>query len=186
MKEKWKILILLALSFILLAIAGVIAYVVDEWEVFDDKAQYLSKSAFDFWSMGHLLAGMGIFMLAFTIYFIIKNIDKSISEPSTLVPPSSKKMFFSWLITLIAAIIWELLENTIFYWVGWKDRLDSAINISTDIILWSMGGIIAWYLTYLMFVSKEYIYVYYLFTLTYLITFFVIFILFGFITFGNL
>ncbi len=182
MKDKWEILAILAGFLILLIVLVLVAVLVD-WQIFDESGAYLSTAVFDFWSIGHLLAGMGIFMLVFTIYFIIKNIDKNEGAPSALEPPTSKKMLISWLITLALSLIWELVENTLLYALEVKVKFDSIINAATDIIIWSIGGLGAWYLTHLMFVSKDYIHAYYLYTLINLFTFFILFIVFGYLTF---
>jgi len=43
----------------------------------------------------------------------------------------------------------------------WKNKFDSPLNAISDIILWSIGGLGAWYITHLTFVSKQYILGYY-------------------------
>ncbi|KKN58483.1 hypothetical protein LCGC14_0551570 [marine sediment metagenome] len=182
MKTKWEILAFLACFLILLLVVVLVA-VLGDWQIFDENGTYLSTAVFDFWSIGHLLAGMGIFMFIFTIYFIIKNVDKNENAPSALVPPTSKNMLICWLITLGVALLWELIENTLLFALEVKGKLDSIINASTDIIIWSIGGLGAWYLTHLMFVSKDYIHAYYLYTIINLFTFFILFIIFGYMTY---
>ncbi|MFX1324818.1 MAG: hypothetical protein ACFE8N_07670, partial [Promethearchaeota archaeon] len=58
------------------------------------------------------------------------------------------------------------------------------INASSDIIIWGIGGLGAWYLTHLMFVSKDNVHAYYLFAIINIAAFFVVFILFGYMTFN--
>ena len=70
MKDKWEILAFLACFLILLLVLVLVAVLLD-LQIFDESGTYLSTAVFDFWSMGHLLAGMGCFMLVFTIYFIV-------------------------------------------------------------------------------------------------------------------
>ncbi len=183
MKTKWEILAFLAGFLIILIILILLAALVD-WPILDKNGQYLSSAVFDFWSLGHLLAGIGIFMVTFTIYFIIKNVTKPANAPPALQAPSSKKMLISWLITLGASILWEIIENTLLYAVGVKVKFDSIVNASSDIIIWTIGGLGAWYLTHLMFVSNDYVHAYYLYTFINLFTFFIIFILFGYMTFN--
>jgi hypothetical protein len=182
MKAKWEILLLLLGFIILLVIVILIAYFIG-WP-FVGGANNLSEAVFDFWSSGHFLAGIGMFMLVFILYFIIKNIIDEPGEPPGLETPSAKNIRISWLITLGAAVLWEIIENTLLLAVGVKAKPDSLINASTDIILWGIGGIVAWYLTHLMFVSNDDIHAYFIFTFINIAAFFIIFILFGFMTFN--
>lgn len=182
MKAKWEILLLLIAFIVLLVIVSLVAVLLG-LPLFGNIAT-LSVAAFDFWSLGHLLAGIGIFMLVFTLYFMIKNIIDKPGEPPGLETPSAKNIRVSWLITLGASITWEIIENTLLYFVGIKIIFDSWINISTDIIMWSIGGLGAWYLTHLMFVSNDDVHAYYIFTVINLAAFFIIFILFGYLTFN--
>lgn len=182
MKAKWEILLLLTGFIIILLIVVLIATLIG-WPLVGGELN-LSEAVFDFWSMGHLLAGMGIYMFIFTLYFIIKNLIDTPGEPPGLETPTAKNIRISWVITLGAAILWEIIENTLLYAVGVKVRFDSIINASSDIIIWSIGGLGAWYITHLMFVSKDNVHAYYLFALINLATFFVVFILFGYMTFN--
>ena len=72
MKAKWEILLLLLGFIILLVIVILIAYFIG-WP-FVGGANNLSEAVFDFWSSGHFLAGIGMFMLVFILYFIVKNV----------------------------------------------------------------------------------------------------------------
>jgi hypothetical protein len=67
------------------------------------------------------------------------------------------------MISVIAAIAWEVLENTLGIYLEMKSSLDSPLNLISDIIVWSIGGLVAWYITHLMFVSKRYIIVFYVY-----------------------
>ncbi|MBD3196558.1 MAG: hypothetical protein GF317_15995 [Candidatus Lokiarchaeota archaeon] len=148
----------------------------------------VSTAAFDFWSIGHLLVGLAIFIFAFTIGFIHKNVtapqpNQPPNQP-TLIPPDAKDLLLYWVITLITAVVWELVENTLLYLIGVKTKFDSPINISTDILLWCLGGLGSWYITQLMFISKDYIRVYYIYGIINLLMGVVIFIVFGYLTLG--
>jgi len=183
MKAKWEILLTLLVFIILLIIAVLISILLD-WTLIAVDPTDLSTATFDFWSLGHFLAGLGMYMFIFILYFIIKNIIDEPGEPPGLETPSPKNIRITWIITLIASILWEIIENTLLYAVGVKLVFDSMINISTDIILWSIGGLMAWYLTHLMFVSKDVVHAYFIFTFINLAAFFVIFIVFGYLTFN--
>ncbi|MHA1988953.1 MAG: hypothetical protein ACW98D_20225, partial [Promethearchaeota archaeon] len=135
------------------------------WPIIHVIGEDISIAVFDFWSMGHLLLGIAFFILAFTIYFIWKNREVSPEDVSihTVKIPASRKMFISWMISVIAAIAWEVLENTLGIYLEMKSSLDSPLNLISDIIVWSIGGLVAWYITHLMFVSKRYIIVFYVY-----------------------
>ncbi|MFX0034665.1 MAG: hypothetical protein ACFE9I_03365 [Candidatus Hermodarchaeota archaeon] len=183
MKAKWEILLILIFFVILLLIVVLISVLID-WPLITENSTYLSEATFDFWSLGHFLAGLGMFMLVFTLYFIIKNVIDKPGEPPGLEIPSSKNIRITWLITLVASILWEIIENTLLFALGIKAKFDSIINATTDILIWGIGGLIAWYLTHLMFVSHDDVHAYYLFTFINLAAFFIVFILFGYLTFN--
>jgi hypothetical protein len=178
MKLRWQILIVLGGLVIVQLLIVLIAFLID-WPIIHAISEEISIAVFDFWSVGHLLLGIAIFIFAFTIYFIRKNRDVSPEDVSihTVKIPAPKKMFISWIVCVIAAIVWEIFENTIGLYTMWKERFDSPFNAITDIILWSIGGLGAWYITHSMFVSKRYILVYYVFGILTLLVgvFFVVF-----------
>lgn len=182
MKAKWEILLLL-IGFVILLLFVVLIAALIGWSIVGGETN-LSEAVFDFWSLGHLLAGMGIYMFIFTVYFVVKNVIDEPGEPPGIETPSAKNIRISWLITLGAAILWEILENTLLYALGIKAKFDSIINASSDIIIWGIGGLGAWYLTHLMFVSKDNVHAYYLFAIINIAAFFVVFILFGYMTFN--
>lgn len=164
MKTIWQILLILV-GLVIVQLILVLVAALAVWPIVYKIGEPISTAVFDFWSMGHLLLGIAIFIFAFTIYFVHKNLE-SPPEPGAkrvLLIPSSKKMFISWIISVIAAILWEILENTLLLYLEWKNKFDSPLNATTDIILWSIGGLGAWYITHLMFVSKDYVHVYYVY-----------------------
>jgi len=87
-------------------------------------------TAIDFFSFTHLIMGYLIFIVLNGILFILYSIPLGI---------------FSLMYTSFIAIIWESLENTIFYYKGIKfaKRRDSVINSIMDICFFSSGGLIA-------------------------------------------
>lgn len=164
MKLRWQILILLGCLVIVQLIFVLVAVLIN-WPIIHVIGEAISVAVFDFWSMGHLLLGIAIFIFAFSIYFIFKNRDVPPENVSihTVKIPAPRKMFISWIISVIAAILWEVIENTLGIYLELKNILDSPLNAISDIILWSIGGLIAWYVTHLMFVSKHYIAVFYVY-----------------------
>lgn len=140
----------------------------------------ISIASFDYWSVGHFLWGVALFVVFFTIGWIVKNLTGNPQAPVN--PPGFEKFVIYWIITIVLAGIWEVIENTLLYFVGIKVELDSAANIITDITIWSIGGAVSWYMTDLMFLSEKYIRAYYIYGVMCLIMGLLIFIIFGFVT----
>lgn len=86
-------------------------------------------TAIDFFSFTHLIMGYLIFIVLNGILFVMYSIPLGI---------------FSLMYTFFIAIIWESLENSIFYYLGIKfaRRRDSIINSIMDIVFFSSGGLI--------------------------------------------
>jgi hypothetical protein len=139
-----------------------------------------STASFDFWTVGHFLWGVALFVLAFTLGWIIHNLTDNPKDP--INDPDFKKFVLYWVIIIILASLWELIENTILYMVDIKVKFDSAANIITDITIWSIGGCVSWYMTDLMFLSDKYLRAYYIYGFMSLTMGLLIFIIFGFVT----
>ena len=139
-----------------------------------------STASFDFWTVGHFLWGVALFVLAFTLGWIIHNLTGNPQDP--INDPDYKKFILYWIIIVILAGLWELIENTILYMVDVKVKFDSAANIITDITIWSLGGAVSWYMTDLMFLSDKYLRAYYIYGFMSLTMGLLIFVIFGFIT----
>ncbi len=140
----------------------------------------ISIASFDYWTIGHFLWGVAIFVVFFTIGWIVKNLTGNPQAPVN--PPGFEKFVIYWIITIVLAGIWEIIENTLLYFVGIKVELDSAANIITDITIWGIGGVVSWYMTDLMFLSEKYIRAYYIYGVMSLIMGLLIFVVFGFMT----
>ena len=138
----------------------------------------ISIATFDFYTLAHLLWGVAIFVLIFTIGFIVKNLSDD--EHAPIKPPGFKKLVIFWVITLVVAVIWEILENTLLLFVGMKIHFDSPSNIITDITIWGIGGLLSWYMTDLMFLSHKYIRAYYIYGLLNLLSGVALFVLLAF------
>ena len=179
MKQRY-IPLLIMLGFIIILIITAIVAALFGIPVLALDETYISIASFDYWSMGHLLTGIALFVLAFTIGFIVKNLSGNPQAP--INPPGFKKFVIYWIIILVAAGIWEIIENTLLYFVSIKVRFDSAPNIITDITIWGIGGLASWYMADLMFLSQKYIRAYYIYGVINLLAGLLIFIVFGFIT----
>lgn len=81
----------------------------------------------------------------------------------------------------IIAGLWEVIENTLLYFVDIKVIFDSLVNIITDITIWGFGGLASWYMIDLMFLSQKYIRAYYIYGIINLLSGILIFVVFGFI-----
>ena len=139
---------------------------------------YISIASLDFYTLAHFLWGVAIFVLIFTIGFIAKNLSGDDHAP--INPPGFKKFVIFWIITLVIAVIWEILENTLLLFVGMKIHFDSPSNIITDITIWGIGGSLSWYMTDLMFLSRKYIRAYYIYGLLNLLSGVGLFVLLAF------
>jgi len=140
----------------------------------------LSIASFDYWSVGHFLWGVALFVLLFTFGWIIHNLTDKPKDP--INEPDFKKFVLYWIIIILIAGGWEIIENTLLYMVGIKVKFDSLTNIITDITIWGIGGCVGWYMTDLMFLSDKYLRAYYIYGFMSLTMGLLIFIIFGFIT----
>ena len=165
-------LIIVIITAVVAALFGVPIVALDEPDI--------SIASFDYWSVGHFLWGVGLFVFAFTIGWIVHNLTDNPKDP--INEPEFKNFVLYWIIILIIAGLWEVIENTILYIIDIKVELDSAPNIITDITLWGMGGCVSWYMTDLMFLSDKYLRAYYIYGVMCIAMGLIIFIFFGFIT----
>lgn len=178
--KKRTIPVLIMLGFIaILIITAIVAAVFGVPPIALDQSD-VSTASFDYWSLGHFLWGVGLFVIAFTFGWIIKNITDSPKDP--INEPEVKSFILYWIIILVLAGLWEVIENTILYMVDIKVKFDSAANIITDITVWGLGGCVSWYLTDLMFLSDKYLRAYYIYGFMSLAMGIIIFVFFGFAT----
>ena len=177
-KRNIPLLIMLGLVIITI-ITAIIATALGVQLVGLDEAS-VSIASFDYWSVGHFLNGVALFILAFTLGWIIHNLTDKPKDP--INEPEFKKFVLYWVITLVIAVIWEIIENTLLYMVDLKVKLDGAANIITDITIWGIGGCVGWYMTDLMFLSDKYLRAYYIYGFMSLTMGVLILIVFGFIT----
>ncbi len=113
-------------------------------------------SWFDFFSIGHICMGIGIFLL-FSLFYTIP-MSKSNGTGQVKLP-----LWGVFLITVGIAILWEFIENILLYHFGLKfeGRRDSVANIVTDIIFVGVGGLGMWILAHLIFKYNKKVWPYY-------------------------
>jgi hypothetical protein len=109
----------------------------------------------DFYSIGHLCFGIGVFLFFSLFYTIPKNKGHT--------PIFS--LLFVFILTVIILIAWELLENLLFIQIGWKfeGRLDSWQNLTADIIIGVIGALSSWLFCHIIFTKGKNIWAYYIF-----------------------
>jgi hypothetical protein len=103
-------------------------------------------SFLDFYSVGHICMGIGIFLLFSLLYTIPMGKEEGASQ---IILP----LWAIWVITVAVGIIWEIIENTIFFSLGIKfeHRLDSPANIVSDVLFVALGGGGMWVFAHLIF-----------------------------------
>ena len=110
-------------------------------------------SWFDFYSIGHICFGIGLFLF-FSLFYTIpkKHGNKPIFS-----------LLFVFILTMIFAVLWEVLEHLVFLPMGWKfeDRPDSWQNITTDIVLGALGGLSTLVFAYITFEKDKNSFAYY-------------------------
>ena len=99
-------------------------------KVFAKKKGDVSKAAIDFFSFGHILAGYLIFLILDALFLVI------FGEFVILL------CFFT---IFLCGVFWEIIENTYFFKKNIKFgyQRDSLLNSSMDIIMLTIGGVIA-------------------------------------------
>jgi hypothetical protein len=134
-------------------------------------------SWFDFYSIGHICFGIGLFLF-FSLFYTIPKKHGTIPIFSLL---------FVFILTVICSIIWEVLENLVFLELGWKfeGRADSWQNITTDILLCAVGGLSTWLFAYITFEKDKNAFGYYIFGIIGFGIWISVFIILRYLTFKN-
>ena len=106
--------------------------------MFADSREETGRAPIDYFSWGHI--GMGV--VVFLLWSLI-NLLPSLALGYIVFPVF---FWFSIVLTIITAIVWEIIENTLFVHIGIKfeDRRDSLINALADIVFVIVGGLIMW------------------------------------------
>lgn len=142
-------------------------------EIIATNASEVGQSWFDFFSIGHICFGIGVFLF-FSLGY---SIPKSRGDTPIL------SLLAVFILTFIILIAWEVVENTLFIDIGWKfgDR-DSPRNILTDIVLGTIGalGMLLW--AYEAFEKDKKHWPYYVFGLIMFFIWLSVFGIFGLLT----
>ena len=96
-------------------------------------------------------------------------------------------LLFVFILTIVCAIIWEVIEHTLFLNLGWKfeNRPDSWQNMTTDILLCGVGGLGTWLFAYLTFEKEKSAFAYYTFGIIGFGVWISVFIILRYLTFHN-
>jgi len=142
-------------------------------EIIATKASEVGVSWFDFFSIGHICFGIGVFLF-FSLGY---SIPKSRGDTPIL------SLLAVFILTFIILIAWEVVENTLFIDIGWKfgDR-DSPRNILTDIVLGTIGALSMLLWAYEAFEKDKKHWPYYVFGLIMFVIWLLVFGVFGFLT----
>ena len=124
-------------------------------EIIATKASEVGISWFDFYSIGHICFGIGLFLF-FSLFY-------SIPKARGNTPIFS--LLLAFILTFIILIVWEVSENTLFIMLGWKfgDRVDSPQNIFTDLVFGIIGSLASWIFAYISFEKEKKHWPYYIF-----------------------
>ncbi|MEJ2248791.1 MAG: hypothetical protein P8Y70_05230 [Candidatus Lokiarchaeota archaeon] len=127
------------------------------WFIAENVSE-VGVSFFDFYSIGHICMGIGVFLF-FSLFYTVP-MSKQEGYKQVGMP-----LWVVWIITVIIGIAWEFLENIIFYeWgIKFEGRRDSLLNVISDIMLVGVGGLSTWLFAHLIFKHHKKVWPYYLF-----------------------
>ena len=142
-------------------------------EIIATNASEVGQSWFDFFSIGHICFGIGVFLF-FSLGY---SIPKSRGDTPIL------SLLAVFILTFIILIAWEVVENTLFIDIGWKfgDR-DSPRNILTDIVLGTIGALSMLLWAYEAFEKDKKHWPYYVFGLIMFVIWLLVFSIFRLLT----
>ena len=123
------------------------------WFLAEDMSE-VGLSWIDFFSIGHVCFGIGVFLFFSLFYTVPKHHGNT--------PLLSLLAVF--IISLLMFIGWEIIENTLFPMLGWKfeGRVDSWPNLLCDIGFGIIGALAMWLFCHLIFHKEKSIWGYYL------------------------
>jgi hypothetical protein len=100
----------------------------------------VGRAPMDFYSWGHVDMGIATFLLL----SLINTIPSFVTGTLIYIVP----YWLFILLVLLVAMVWELIENTLFVDLGIKfeNRRDSFINALADIMFVMIGGFVMWIL----------------------------------------
>ena len=134
-------------------------------------------SWFDFYSIGHICFGIGLFLF-FSLFYTIPKRNHN-------TPIFS--LIFVEILTITFAVLWEVIENLVFLNLGWKfeNRADSWKNMTTDVLFGAIGGLGTWLFAYITFEKEKNSVAYYTFGIIGFGVWIGIFIILRYLTFHN-
>jgi hypothetical protein len=96
-------------------------------------------------------------------------------------------LLFVFILTVVCAVIWEIVEQTILLNLGLKfeNRLDSWQNMTTDVLLCTVGGLGTWLFAYITFEKEKSALAYYIFGIIGFGVWIGVFIVLRYLTFQN-
>jgi hypothetical protein len=125
---------------------------------FASRKEDISRSAVDFFSIGHVFMGQSFFWIPYMLFVWASAPFPGIFPPSVGIFNTEEGMI---LISIIIGVLWEPFENIIMYYAGWKfeGKRDSLLNALFDILFWALGAAIAyfidnWWLNLIIVVSE--------------------------------
>jgi len=91
-------------------------------------------SWFDFYSIGHICFGLGVFLFLSLFYVVPKHNGHT----------EWMALWFIFILAIGVLVLWEVLENSLFIAMGIKfeGRADSLQNIATDLLIGTLGAVI--------------------------------------------
>lgn len=138
----------------------------------------VGQSVFDFFSFGHLAMGVVVFSLLSLISTI-----RNLFDPNNFKVQKSHWLWF-FVGTIIFAVFWEVVENTLVLEWGLKhlNQQDSIINAIADIVLGGISALIIGVIGYLLYekVKKYKFLLFYISDALFFVLFFVIYVVLEF------
>lgn len=134
-------------------------------------------SWFDFYSIGHICFGIGVFLIVSLLYTIPKK--------KGYTPIFS--LFATFIVSVIVMVLWEVLENILFiaWGIKYEGRQDSLQNMFTDVLIGVIGALMTWLFAYVTFEKDKKIWPYYIFGLLAFAIWLGFFIILRYLTYWN-
>jgi len=113
-------------------------------DIITTKKSEVSRAPIDYFSWGHLNMGVVVFLL----WSMVNLLPSLYNQEMTYILAYG----ISVLLTVVVAVVWEIVENTLLLNIGIKfeGRKDSLQNAIWDIIFVVVGGLIMWAIKSLM------------------------------------
>lgn len=132
----------------------------------------IGVSFFDFYSFGHITMGIALFLFFSTlIYYFLKKVNLKTS------------LCYSLILSIIGGIVWEIIENILFFkWgIKFEGRKDSIFNLATDLSFVGIGAYLMLLLRTKFKTNKEVI-KYYIFGILTFLFFILAYFIFKYLT----